>query len=196
MPFKQWEKMDHDRTARFIQEGKTTPYDLAVGRLCIGLALYEGNDFFLGCYVAAGIEKHPELYSKGIRRLVREAPTNPEAMKICATAISALSQQGKPVPVDLGELARDVMRGKIKIGAQRGRPKTGVRDTHIVGTIHELSYWFPKMHITRNEATEEESICAVVARALKDPRLSEFSLELSEKSIERAWSQKDKHRLF
>lgn len=205
--FEERRRRDEQRQRQEIESGRLTPYDLAVGELTLSLALSEMNGMIFGSQFASGIGHKGDLLDSMQKQAMEDALRNAAeraregdkgAMSVCGAALFTFSKYDYPAPEFLGELAFKVMTGRIQVKQSRGRPKQIARDNWIRQTINSVSKAFTDMHITRNEATESESVCAVIARASHDPRCKGLVEKggLSEKAVERIWAERKSASMF
>lgn len=205
--FEEWRRRDEQRQREAIENGELTPYDLAVGELGLSLSLSKINGMIFGSHIAKGLgqlsiridgDKREALEEFLLSTVDRARNGDKDAMSVCGAALFTYSKNEQPAPEILAKLACDVMNGRVQVKQPRGRPKKAARDNWIRHVINSVAKAFPDMHITRNEATAADSVCSIVARATTDPRCEELAEKggLSEKAVERIWTERNNCGMF
>lgn len=130
---------------------------------------------FAGAWLAKAAQEDEEL----LDIVVQESGAHELWWNMCAFSIEFFSRSGKPIPPSLAQLASQAMLGNAKPPSRKGRPSNEYRDLIVGHAVRKVSNRYPTIPITRNRATESESVCSLVSEALKheDHYLSEAVVE-------------------
>ena len=122
-----------------------------------------------------------------LSRLLEAAETEPIAYDACSELVMHASYHEIPLPEDLAWFAHEVMCGKKTRPRKRGQePSKNVwRNTRIIFAVHHALREDPSLHATRNEATNAESACDIVAECLQ-----EIGFNLKYKTVADIWRRR------
>lgn len=125
------------------------------------------------------------VFEEELASLIESARNgNERSLRKCGLLMTRLIQLDFPIPFELGQLCGSILSGEVKRKHRVGRPKPVLRDEAIFLTVRLLLKCFPNLRATRNDATESESACSIIAQALPA-----IGVALSEKSVNGIYSR-------
>ena len=184
----------HTYAQRYVETGTAIPYDDGV-RLACGLMAfripYTGDQRDLeegGISTVCDYEMMAVWTERSGAResLVEESRSSPLAFRALQRVVDGIRETDEPMPPALSEWALDVATGARecpKAGPGRSPYTNQVRDAVIVRTIGALVH--AGLTATRNEASEPESACDAVTRALQS-----HGEELGYAAVAKIWSRR------
>ena len=160
---------------RYEEEGASIPFDESV-RLAICLMVFRipyGGDRGSGESTLINMYDYEMRAIRALREdrlpeLIDGAQSNPLDFQALREALAYLLEIDQPIPSELNDWALRVAAGNVKspsVGPGRSPYKNEVRDELITKTVRTLVDC--GLTATRNEASEPESACDAVSKALK-----------------------------